>query len=119
MARCAWQRRKSGITSPRGTVDQCTLTLDNRDGRFRRSTLPPLYGSIQRGGAYHAPMYLRVSVDGGSNYARVFTGVIKIPTDAPPFPGTAGQVTVDCRSRDEILLNKRQSTPIEHLQGLA
>ena len=110
---------ESGITSPRGTVDQCTLTLANQDGRYSPlNTASPLYGSIAGGGAYHAPMYLRVSIDNGATYQRVFTGVIKIPTDAPPYPGSAGQITVDCRSRDEILLNKRLSTLIYEFQGL-
>lgn len=102
---------ESGITSPRGTVDQATLTLDNRDGRYSPlNTSSPLYNDIKLGGAYHAPMYLRVSINGGSNYSRVFTGVIKIPQEEPPVPGTAATVRIDCRSRDEILLNKRLST---------
>ena len=110
---------ESGITSPRGTVDQCTLTLDNRDGRYSPlNTSSPLYAYIQGGGAYHAPMFLRVSIDGGATYARVFTGVIKIPSDQPPVPGTAGLTTVDCRSRDELLLNKRMSTPIDTFRQL-
>ena len=104
---------ESGITSPRGTVDQCTLTLNNHDGRYSPlNTSSPLYSAIQGGGAYHAPFYLRVRVDTAGSYARVFTGAIKIPRDLPPYPGAAGQVSVDCRSRDEILLNKRLSTPI-------
>jgi hypothetical protein len=90
------------------------LTLDNRDGRYSPlNTSSPLYSYIRDGGAYHAPMFLRVSIDGGATYARVFTGVIKIPQDLPPYPGTLGQVSVDCRSRDETLINKRLSTPID------
>lgn len=110
---------ESGITSPRGTVDQCTLTLDNRDGRYSPlNTSSPIYASIAGGGAYHAPMFLRVSIDGGANYSRVFTGVIKIPQEAPPIPGVAAQVTIDCRSRDEILLNKRLSTDIDSFRAM-
>jgi hypothetical protein len=104
---------ESGITSPRGTVDQCTLTLNNVDGRFSPLvTTSPLHGQIAGGGAYHSPFYLRVSVDGGTTYSRVFTGVLKIPREGPPYPGVAATVEIDCRSRDEILLNRRMSTPI-------
>lgn len=110
---------ESGITSPRGTVDQCTLTLNNMDGRYSPlNTSSPIYDDIKLGGAYHAPMYLRVSIDGGSNYDRVFTGVIKIPREGPPYPNVAATVEIDCRSRDEILLNKRLSTPGSSFRAL-
>lgn len=110
---------ESGITSPRGTIDQCTLILNNSDGRFSPlNTGGALYSDIALGGAYHAPMYLRVSIDGGSNYDRVFTGVIKIPKEGPPYPGVAATVQIDCRSRDEVLLNKRLSTPLATFQSL-
>jgi hypothetical protein len=110
---------ESGISNPRGTVDQCTLTLNNSDGRFSPLlTSGPLYADIGGGGAYHAPMYLRVSIDGGSTYSRVFTGVLKIPREGPPYPGVAATVEIDCRSRDEILLNKRLSTPIATFRSL-
>lgn len=110
---------ESSISSPRGTADQCTLTLNNADGRYSPlNTAGALYASIQLGGAYHAPMYLRVSTNGGGDYFRVFTGVIKIPKDNPPYPGTASTVDIDCRSRDEILLNKRISTTLATFQTM-
>ena len=87
MGRCGCTVPRSGITSPRGTVDQCTLTLNNMDGRYSPlNTSSPIYDDIKLGGAYHAPMYLRVSIDGGSNYDRVFTGVIKIPREEGHLP---------------------------------
>lgn len=110
---------ESGITSPQGWVDGCALTLNNYDGRYSPlNSSSPLYDDIKLGGAYHAPMYLRVSIDGGSNHDRVFTGVIKIPREGPPYPGVASTVQIDCRSRDEILLNKRLSTALSSLQTL-
>jgi hypothetical protein len=110
---------ESGITSPRGTADQCSLTLANQDGRYSPlNTAGPLYSAIQQGGAYHAPMYLSVSVDNGATSSRVFTGVIKIPEDGPPTTQSAATVQIDCRSRDEILLNKRLSTPIATFRQL-
>ena len=68
------------IAAGRGIVDRCTLELDNRDGRYSPlNSSGALYSNIQAGGAYNRPMYFEVSIDGGSNYYRVFTGVIKIP----------------------------------------
>lgn len=101
----------AGITATSGIVDRCQLTLDNRDGRYSPyNTAGPLYASIQNGGAYHAPMYLRVSINGGGAYARVFTGVIKIPQETGPTARTGARVEIECRSRDELLLSKRMST---------
>lgn len=101
----------SQITSPRGTVDQCTLTLRNPAGRYSPlNTSGALYASIGGGKAYHAPMYLEISINGGSNYTRVFTGVIKLPKESGLSTRENPLVTIDCRSRDELLLQKRLST---------
>jgi len=99
----------SGISSPRGIVDACTLVLDNRDGRYSS-----LKGGVGGVSAYHAPMYLQVSVDGGSTYHRVFTGVIKVPVEIGPTHREGASVTIDCRSVDETLLTKRMSTLRSH-----
>lgn len=110
---------ESGITSPRGTVDQATLTLNNHNRWYSPlNTAGPLYGAIGGGGAYHAPMYLEVSINGGGDYFRVFTGVIKIPREDPPYPSHAATVEIDCRSRDETLLSKRMSTPLSTFVAL-
>jgi hypothetical protein len=104
---------ETSISSPRGIVDECTLTLDNADGRFSaQNGSGPLYPAIQGGGAYHAPMYLEVSIDGGSAFTRVFTGVVKVPQEATLTPREGASVRLDCRSRDELLLTKRLSTPL-------
>lgn len=109
----------SSISSPRGTVDACILVLTNHDGRYSPlNESSPIYSDISLGGAYHAPMYLNVSVDGGSNFYRIFTGVLKVPKDQPPSPGNAQMVTFECRSRDEILLNLRLSTTLATFQSL-
>lgn len=106
----------AGITATSGIVDRCRLTLDNRDGRYSPyNTASPLYSYIQGGGAYHAPMYLRVSINGGANYARVFTGVIKIPRETGPTADEGASVEIECRSRDELLLSKRVSTALSQL----
>lgn len=110
---------ESGISSPRGTVDRCSLVLNNSDGRFSPlNTSSPLWSLITKGNAYHAPMRLDVSIDGGSNFERVFTGVIKIPREGPPYPGVAATVEIDCRSMDEIVLAYRQSTTLATFRAL-
>jgi len=105
------------IGSGRGIVDRCTLELDNRDGRYSPlNSGGALYANIQAGGAYNRPMYLEVSIDGGSNYYKVFTGVIKIPQETTPTPTKPATVTIDCRSVDELLLGRRMSISIADLQ---
>lgn len=102
---------EESISAGRGIIDQCTLILDNADGRFSPlNTGGALYSAIQDGKAYHAPMYLTVSIDGGSNYYRVFVGVIKTPQEIGPTYRETSTVQVDCRSRDETILQKRVST---------
>lgn len=112
------------LTSPdqvgggRGIVDRCTLELANQDGRYSPlNTAGPLYANIQNGGAYHRPMYLDVSVNGGTNYSRIFTGVIKLPQERTPTPSQPAAVRIDCRSRDELLLGRRLSTSASSLQS--
>ena len=101
------------IAAGRGIVDRCQLELDNRDGRYSPlNSSGALYANIQAGGAYHRPMYLEVSIDGGSNYYRVFTGVIKLPQEQTPTPAKPATVTIDCRSVDEPLLGKRMSLSV-------
>ena len=105
------------IAAGRGIVDRCTLELDNRDGRYSPlNSSGALYANIQAGGAYNRPMYLEVSIDGGSNYYRVFTGVIKIPQETTPTPSKPATVTIDCRSRDELLLGRRMSTTLADMR---
>jgi hypothetical protein len=107
------------VATGRGIVDRCTLELDNADGRYSPlNTSGALYANIQAGGAYHRPMYLEVSIDGGSNYYRVFTGVIKLPQERSVTPMQPASVTIDCRSRDELLLGRRMSTNIYDMQDM-
>ena len=102
---------EDSILSPRGITDQCTLILNNNDGRYSSlNSSGALYTYLQNGGAYHAPMYLEISVDNGSNYYRQFTGVIKIPKENAPTWSESSTVTIDCRSKDEKLLWQKLST---------
>ncbi len=102
---------EDSITAGRGIVDGASVTLDNATGRFSPlNTASPLTADIANGGAYHVPMYLRVSVDGVPNYARVFSGVLKIPSELGATSKQHPTVTFDCRSWDEVILQQRVST---------
>jgi hypothetical protein len=101
---------EDALTGGRGIIDTCTLTLSNHDGRYSPlNTAGALYASLAGGGAYHAPMRLGVSLDGAA-VQRIFTGVVKLPVEVTATAKAAGRVTLQCRSRDETLLNARSST---------
>ncbi len=101
---------EDALTGGRGMVDACTITLRNPSGRFSSLlSSGALYADLQNGGAYHAPMYLEVSIDGGS-YTRIFTGVVKLPAEGTPTASSEAVISLDCRSRDEAILNARIST---------
>lgn len=104
---------EDSLTSGGGIVDQCSLILNNSDGRYSPlNTGGALYAYLTGGGAYQAPMYLRVSVNGGSSYDRIFTGVIKIPVESGATSKDAATVTIDCRSVDEFVMSYRDSTSL-------
>jgi len=103
-----------------GIVSQCTLILNNYDGRY--STNDPdsyIFNAGSSNGKYHhAPMFLKVSIDGGSNYHSVFAGVVVNMTEVGPTPNEASTVTIDCRDYSEKYLNQRSSTLIESMASL-
>jgi hypothetical protein len=105
----------SAIMSPRGIVNSMSLTLLNeKDASTGRrysplNTTGPLYAHLSGGGAYHRPVTFDVKIDGGS-WVRVFTGVVKIPREGVPTPKGESTVTIECRTRDELLLQIKAST---------
>jgi hypothetical protein len=103
----------SQITAGAGIVDRIQVTLHNAAGRYSPlNSAGALYAAIGDGNAYHAPCYLNVSIDGGSNYTRIFTGVLKIPSEVGATARTGPTATFDCRSRDDLLLQKRLSSTL-------
>ena len=108
----------SSLVSGAGITDQMVLALDNSAGRFSPlNTSGALYANISSGGMYMRPVRLDVSINGGTNYYRVFTGVLKLPGAQSPTWQETSVVTLDARSRDELLLNKRQSTTQDVFAG--
>ena len=107
----------NSIVSPKGTVDNMTVVLYNRDRRYSPlNTSSALYGYIKNGGAYHRPIRFEVSITDGA-FTRVFTGVIKIPVEGTPTPKQEGTVSIECRSMDELLLQLKISTTGPALQA--
>ena len=109
---------EDGITSGRGMISAMTLTLRNANGKYSSLRFNgSRFDNIRGGGMYHAPCYLEVSTDGGSNYERVFTGVVKLPTENATTSKDGPTVMLDARSMEEALLQRRVSTPAAQFIG--
>jgi hypothetical protein len=101
---------EQSISGSQGMVDQCTIELRNASGRYSPlNTSGALYAYTQNGGAYHVPMYVETMID-GSTYTRLFTGVTKLPRETGKTWDGIPTVRFDCRSNDELYLQKRMST---------
>jgi hypothetical protein len=99
------------IMATRSIVDQVSITLHNTAQRYSSlvsggSTI----SYVAEGAYYHSPMYLEVSIDNGGSYTRIFTGVIKYMSETAVTGREASTVTLDCRSREEEILNTKIST---------
>ena len=100
----------AGQVNATGIISQMRLTLDNSSGRFSpQRTDGALYAYIRDGKSYHAPCYLEISVDGGSNWDRVFTGVLKLPQERTLMRDRTPAATFDARSLEERYLQQRAS----------
>jgi hypothetical protein len=100
------------LTGSGGIIASMSLTLRNPDGRFSPlRTDGALYTMTRNGGGYHAPCYLEISVDGGSNFHRVFTGVLKLPSESTLTSKANPMVTYEVRSLEEQFLQRRVSLP--------
>lgn len=102
---------QQALSSGKGVVDRCTVQLHNRT--FRYSTLnedSPLAASIGEGLMQAAPVRVSVVVDDVTH--RLFTGVIRSMQEEAPTPSSVGMVTLDCRSRDDVLLQQKLSSSL-------
>ena len=95
----------SSMVSGSGIVSSATFTLRNASGRFSPlRTDGALYTYIRDGKSYHAPCYFEVSINGGTNYSRVFTGVLKLPQETTLTTLETPTVRFDARSVEEQYL---------------
>lgn len=114
LVRCSGEARfappRESVAAGQGIVDRCEIELWNSGGRFSAlNTAGPLYGSLQHGGAYHVPVRVDATID-GSTYTRIFTGVTKIPQETGRRWNGVPTVAFECRSLDELILQRRMST---------
>ncbi len=102
------------ITASQGQVAQCTIVLDNSTGRFSSmNTGGALYAYIGEGKAYQVPVDVEIAVVPAGDtivYTSVFQGFARIPSEATLSPGQAKTITFDCRSKEDILMNKKLRT---------
>lgn len=102
---------QQALSSGKGMIDRCTIQLHNRESRY--STLneqSPLAPYIGAGEMQAAPVRVSVTIDGVTH--RLFTGVIRSLQEEAPTPTSGAQVTLDCRSRDDLLLQQKLSTTL-------
>lgn len=99
------------ILSGRGLVDEMTVTLRNAAGRYSPLlTTGGLYAYISGGGYYQKPITFAVSIDGGSNYTTIFTGVVKSLQESGTSSKAAPEVTLTCRSADDRALQRKYTS---------
>lgn len=111
-------RGSANLTAPeqmlaggRGQVASCTVVLDNKTRRFSpMNSSGALYAYIANGGAYMLPVLVDVTLDGTTH--TLFTGYIRELTESAPTPTQTGRVTLECRAKDEKLLQDKLSTPL-------
>ena len=109
---------QDGFTGGRGIISSMSLTLENTDGRYSPfNTSSAIYSSIQDGKAYHAPCYLNVSINNGTNYYRVFTGVIKYPQPSGATTKDISYIDIECRGMEERYLQNKQTTTLSDFQS--
>lgn len=100
----------AAILASSGMAAQMAVTLHNNSRRYSvLNTAGLIYASIGGGGFYLRPCYFDVQIDGGS-WQRVFTGVLKEMAETILADGVTPVVKLDCRGRDELLMNRRLST---------
>jgi len=123
LVRCSGETRFNppgqSILGSRGIVDTARIVLRNADKRY--STLNaagPLYDYVKHGGAYRTPVRVEVSINGGA-YARIFTGVTKIPSEGGRSYDSMPTVQFECRGREELLLQEKVSTTHAQFRGWA
>jgi len=102
----------SSILSPRGSIPSMTLTLRNPSGRFSPfRTDGALYAYLQDGGGYHTPVSMQAQINGGGYY-RIFYGLLKNPVETGVTWNGSPTVTIDCRSMEERITQRRVSTTL-------
>lgn len=100
---------KDSFTGGNGTVDQCTIRLWNGSFRYStKNTSSPLYSIIANGGYFQARVRFSVTIDG--LLTQLFFGVLRNIVESPPTSTQSSQITLDCRSYDDVIMQAKFST---------
>lgn len=100
------------ITGSSGQIAQMSIELDNSDNRYSPLiSAGALYSNISGGKMYRMPIVFEVSIDGGSSYDIIFTGVLKLPRHRTLAPGQPKTLALDARGNEERLINLAHNTP--------
>lgn len=115
LVRCSGDTRfsppEASLFAAQGIVDKASIELRNTGGRYSPlNTGGALYASIQNGGAYHVPVYIETTINGGGSYQRLFTGITQIPRETGRAWDDMPTVQFECKARDELLRQIRRST---------
>jgi hypothetical protein len=101
---------EQSISATQGIVDRASIELRSVAGRYSAlNTTGALYSLIQNGGAYHVPVTIDTTID-GTTWTRIFTGVTQVPRETGLAHNGMPTVQFECRSRDELLRQKRASS---------
>lgn len=99
------------ILGTRGIVNDATFVLRNPSGRYSPlRTDGGLYAYIGGGAYYQKKIKFEVSIDGGSNYTPIFTGVIKNLRESGTSSKAAPEIELTCRDMADKVLQKKLTT---------
>jgi hypothetical protein len=102
---------QQAIAGGSGTTDGCTIQLQNNAGRYSvRNTAGALYSVLQDGKWFQRPVKISVTI--GATTTVLFTGVIRNLSEQTKTPNGVGMVTLDCRSKDDLLLRQHLSSDL-------
>lgn len=113
---------RQSVTGNSGRTGECSLTLSNATGRFSSlNSGGAIYSSIGNGKMYQVPVKVSVSaVEAGdaTNYNVIFRGVARVPEEDGLAPDEPSTIVFDCRTIEDVLLNRRIRTSQSDFKAL-
>ena len=102
-----------GISSfgGRGMVSSASFTLSNHDGRYSADGDGAMSAYMANNNTYQMPISLVASIGDGTS-VQLFNGVIKSVREQSPTAMMPGSITIEARTKEDLYLNRRQSTSV-------
>ena len=101
---------EEAVNGSSGIVPIATIVLSNKDGRFSSlNSASPIYSAISNGGAYQAPMYLQINLD-GAGFVTIFKGFVKLPAEISAAAKQFPVISLECRGIEDIYIQRRLKT---------